>query len=257
MSNILNAEGALCNSYPDIQTKVCKLTLEDDEHHGSNQRDITWGNSGNNQISGGTGDDILYGGEGDDLISGDPGDDFLVGGPGRDEVRDNGGSNELYGGEGDDFIDPISTGGSNKYFGEEGNDILIGSNAVDIFDCGEGVDTVINYIPQQGDSIKDNCEKVLQEEFDVNVDTQDGLAVEPKEPEGGPIDGSDDDDGAEPTTTLKNDDLTLVPSNDTQDDSNDDEKDSQKTTLTLNQDNEVQNLTKTHKIDDFEIRQKP
>lgn len=244
MSTTLSGEAALCLAVSD-GTRICRMTAEEEDHSGSGDRDITWGNAGNNRLSGGFGDDILYGAEGDDWLTGDPGNDFLVGGPGHDEIDDAGGNNEFYGGEGDDFISTKLTNAeeSNKYFGEEGNDILVGSKAVDTFDCGLGVDTVINYIPQQGDNIKDNCEKVLQEEFDVNVDTQDDLAVEPKEPEGGPIDGGDD--GEKPTTPLINDDLTLSPSNDTEDDSDDDEN-PQQTTLKLDENaKEDQNKTTT------------
>ncbi len=246
MSTTLSAEGALCLAVTD-GTRICRMTAEEQDHSGSGDRDITWGNIGNNRLSGGFGDDILYGAEGDDWLTGDSGNDFLVGGPGHDEIDDAGGNNEFYGGEGDDFISTKLTNAeeSNKYFGEEGNDILVGSKAVDIFDCGPGVDTVINYVPQQGDNINDNCEKVIQEEFDVNVDTKDNLAVEPKEPEGGPIDGGDD--GKEPTTPLTNDDLTLSPSNDTEEDSEDDEN-PQQTTLSLKQnDNDDQNKTTTSK----------
>lgn len=227
---------------------------EEEDNSASGDRDVTWGNTGNNRLSGGFGDDILYGAEGDDWVSGDSENDFLVGGPGHDEITDAGGNNEFYGGAGDDFISTKFTGPeeANKYFGQEGNDILIGSTAVDIFDCGLGVDTVIFYIPQQGDSIKDNCEKVLQEEFDVNVDTQDDLAVEPKEPEGGPIDGGED--GEEPTTPLTNDDLTLSPSNDSQEESGNDE-DRQQATLALDQNtNEESNETNVDKKDNFQIQ---
>ena len=227
------------------------MTAEEEDHSGSGDRDITWGNTGNNRLSGGTGDDILYGAEGDDWITGDPGNDFLVGGPGHDEITDAGGDNEFYGGEGDDFISTKFTSAeeSNKYFGEEGNDILVGSKAIDIFDCGLGVDTVINYISQQGDNIKDNCEKVIQEEFDVNVNTQDDLAVEPKEdPESGTVNGGDD--GDEPTTPLTNDNLTLSASNDTEDDSGNNE-DPQQGTLTLGQNTKEGNKTG---LDNFQIQ---
>ena len=61
-------------------------------------------------------------------------------------------------------------------------------------------------------------------------------------------------DGEEPTSPLTNDDLTLSPSNDTEDDS-DDAENPQQTTLTLKQnDNEDQNKTTTGELDNSQIQ---
>ena len=84
MSTTPSAEAALCLAVSD-GTRICRMTAEEEDHSGSGDRDITWGNAGNNHLSGGFSDDILYGAEGDDLLSGDPGNDFLVGGPGREQ----------------------------------------------------------------------------------------------------------------------------------------------------------------------------
>ena len=45
-------------------------------------------------------------------------------------------------------------------FGNAGDDVLQGGPGADYFDCGDGVDTVVDYSPTQGDVISVNCENV-------------------------------------------------------------------------------------------------
>jgi Ca2+-binding RTX toxin-like protein len=64
----------------------------------------------------------LIGGDEDDILSGDDGDDIL--------------------------------------YGVIGNDIMRGGTGANEFVCGEGVDTVLDYNPSQGDVISNDCEIV-------------------------------------------------------------------------------------------------
>ena len=43
-------------------------------------------------------------------------------------------------------------------FGAEGNDVLEGDKGADVFNCGEGIDIVIDFNPAQGDIINNDCE---------------------------------------------------------------------------------------------------
>jgi hypothetical protein len=65
MSTTLSAEAAQCIIYNEC-TKICRMDPEEEDNSASGDRDVTWGNTGNNRLSGGFGDDILYGAEGDD-----------------------------------------------------------------------------------------------------------------------------------------------------------------------------------------------
>ena len=164
-------------------------TAGDDVLTGSGGRDTIYGEAGDDTISGRGGPDTLYGGEGDDTMlglggpdtmSGGPGDDVMDGhgapdvmdgGSGDDTMYGGGGPDLLTGGEGNDMLDGggspdvleggpgndslYGQGGPDVLDGGPGDDILIGGGGGDVFrfDNLEGVDTITDFKPQQGDVI--------------------------------------------------------------------------------------------------------
>ena len=102
-----------------------------DKIQGNEGADQLYGEAGNDVIQGGTGSDQLYGGNGDDIMAGGVDDDYLVGGQGND-----------------------------KLYGDVGDDILVGDLGSDYFDCGEGVDVVIDFNLTEGDDSAGNCEEI-------------------------------------------------------------------------------------------------
>ncbi len=103
----------------------------DDKIQGNEGADQLYGEAGNDVVQGGTGSDQLYGGDGDDIMAGGVDDDYLVGGQGND-----------------------------KLYGDVGDDILVGGPGSDYFDCGEGVDVVIDFNLTEGDDSAGNCEEI-------------------------------------------------------------------------------------------------
>jgi Ca2+-binding RTX toxin-like protein len=104
----------------------------DDSLQGSTADDWIFGGAGNDELTGADGNDKLFGGSGKDVLQGGFGGDFLYGGPSNDE---------LYSGPGDD--------------------VVIGGKGSDYFDCGDGYDTIIDFEPQNGDTMAENCEITL------------------------------------------------------------------------------------------------
>ena len=102
--------------------------------------DIVMALGGNDLVYTGQGDDTSYGGEGNNQLFGEDGDDNVIGGVGDDL---------LSGGKGNDHL-----------AGVEGDDTMIGEAGANFFDCGEGMDTIIDYNPSKGDVISNNCEIV-------------------------------------------------------------------------------------------------
>jgi Ca2+-binding RTX toxin-like protein len=102
-----------------------------DKIQGNEGADQLYGEAGNDVVQGGTGSDQLYGGDGDDIMAGGVDDDYLVGGTGND-----------------------------KLYGDVGDDILVGGPGGDYFDCGEGVDVVIDFNLTDGDDSAGNCEEI-------------------------------------------------------------------------------------------------
>ena len=92
------------------------------------------------------------------------------------------GSDELYGGGGDDWLrdfGPKNSDEVNKFFGEEGNDLLVGSRSTDIFNCGEGIDVVLNFNSTQGDKSESNCEMLFKEKINESQNNEEYLAFAP------------------------------------------------------------------------------
>lgn len=89
---------------------------------GTEANDVFDGGGLADTLRSGLGDDAVFGGGGNDVVDGQTGDDLVEGGDGDDIVRGGTGRDRLYGGPGDDTIDAHD-------------------RAVDIVDCGPGVDT--------------------------------------------------------------------------------------------------------------------
>ena len=103
----------------------------------------------NDILSGRGGDDIVKANDGDDKILGYAGDDVLQGDSGDDKI-DGGGRNDVLKGEdGDDIL-----------YGVTGNDIMRRGHGANEFICGDGIDTILDYNPAQGDIISNDCEIV-------------------------------------------------------------------------------------------------
>jgi Ca2+-binding RTX toxin-like protein len=159
----------------DENVVVCNGDVTDDQITGTNNNDVIYGWMGNDFLRGMAGDDVILGAEGADTIIGDisndvlnditHGKDILIGGPDDDILMGYHGTDELYGGMGDDWLrdfGPSHSNEINKFFGEEGNDLLVGSPSIDIFNCGDGIDVVLNFSSTQGDKTESNCEKTIQ-----------------------------------------------------------------------------------------------
>jgi RTX calcium-binding nonapeptide repeat (4 copies) len=114
---------------------------------GSTLNDIIFGKDGSDMIFDDLGVDTTYGGNGDDTVQGGPGNDQLLGEDGDDN---------LFGGFDDDLL--VGGSGNDHLFGDIGNDILTGGSGPDYFDCGDGIDTVTDFDPAQGDVMAGNCE---------------------------------------------------------------------------------------------------
>ena len=158
---------------------VCNGDETDDEIIGTDSNDIIFGWIGNDFLRGMAGDDVILGGEGADTIIGDTstdvfnendhGKDVAIGGSGDDILMGYNGSDELYGGTGDDWLrdfGPSNYDEINNFFGEEENDLLVANHSTDIFNCGEGIDVVLNFNSTQGDKADEsNCEMLIKEKI--------------------------------------------------------------------------------------------
>ena len=64
----------------------------------------------------------------------------------------------MAGGVDDDYL--VGGQGNDKLYGDVGDDILVGGLGSDYFDCGEGVDVVIDFNLTEGDDSAGNCEEI-------------------------------------------------------------------------------------------------
>jgi Ca2+-binding RTX toxin-like protein len=125
---------------------------------GTDEADTIMGSPSNDVIKAKGGDDLVMGMEGNDRIFGSSGDDLLQGNLGNDKIDGEGRNDVIIGG---DFDDILSGGdGDDSLFGGPGNDILKGGDGKNRFVCADGVDTVLDYNPSQGDTISGDCEIV-------------------------------------------------------------------------------------------------
>ena len=112
----------------------------DDTIFAKDGNDIILAIGGDDSIYAGKGDDTLYGGDGNNQQFGEDGEDNIIGGPFNDL---------LVGGKGDDHL-----------VGVFGDDVMLGGPGANYFECGEGMDTVLDYSPSRGDIISNGCEIV-------------------------------------------------------------------------------------------------
>jgi Ca2+-binding RTX toxin-like protein len=102
--------------------------------------------------------DIIFSDVGVDTVYGGSGGDTVQGGPGNDQLFGESGDDHLFGGSDDDLI--VGGSGNNHLFGDIGNDVLKGGkdSGANYFDCGEGIDIIIDFNPAKGDVTAGNCE---------------------------------------------------------------------------------------------------
>jgi Ca2+-binding RTX toxin-like protein len=102
--------------------------------------------------------DIIFSDVGIDTVYSGSGGDTVQGGPGNDQLFGEAGDDHLFGGSEDDLI--VGGRGSNHLFGDIGNDVLKGGedSGANYFDCGEGIDIIVDFNLEKGDVTAGNCE---------------------------------------------------------------------------------------------------
>ena len=125
---------------------------------GTNHEDFIQGSTFDDQIFGKNVMDIIFADLGIDRVYGGAGGDTIEGGPGNDQMFGEGGDDQLFGGFDDDLI--VGGRGNNHLFGDIGNDVLKGgeNTGANYFDCGDGIDIIIDFNPARGDVTAGNCE---------------------------------------------------------------------------------------------------
>src|SRR5215208_709717 len=125
---------------------------------GTDHEDFIIGSSDDDVVFAKNSDDIILTDLGTDRIYGGPGKDTIQGGPGNDQLFGENGDDQLFGGFDDDLL--VGGGGNNHLFGDIGNDVLKGGDntGANYFDCGEGIDIIIDFDPARGDITAGNCE---------------------------------------------------------------------------------------------------
>ncbi|MEG3882632.1 SdrD B-like domain-containing protein, partial [Microcoleus sp. herbarium19] len=103
-------------------------------------RDLVFGNEGNDYLNGVAGDDLIFAGENDDVVYGGKDDDIIFGDKESDTLIGDQGNDTIYGGTINPF-DPDLTG-SDLVFGLAGDDFLSGEKNQDTIAGGDGNDTV-------------------------------------------------------------------------------------------------------------------
>jgi Ca2+-binding RTX toxin-like protein len=125
---------------------------------GNDERNIIYGREGLDVLEGRGGNDILDGGNDNDEIYGDDGDDVLYGSFGDDVLFGGNNNDMLVGSIGNDFLSGDK--GADELYGDIGNDVLRGGQGPDFFDCGEDIDTVLDFNSKEGDVLAGTCETV-------------------------------------------------------------------------------------------------
>jgi Ca2+-binding RTX toxin-like protein len=103
-----------------------------------NDRDVLYGEDGDDQLFGEYGDDFLYGGIGNDLLRGGLDNDALYGESGNDSLYADDGNDSLVGGGGDDTL--LGGIGSDTLEGGDNNDVIAGGEGSDFLYGGAGND---------------------------------------------------------------------------------------------------------------------
>jgi Ca2+-binding RTX toxin-like protein len=165
--NVENVEGTPAGDTITGSNVVNRLDGRDgnDRLFGLFASDILLGMGGSDRLDGGWGDDVLEGGDGSDTLLGGFGADRLLGGAGDDTLEGGPGAfaDRLLGGAGDDVL--RGGFGADLYEGGDGNDTIHSNDvtpradtAVDVVKCGAGVDTV--YLGPE-DHADTDCENVI------------------------------------------------------------------------------------------------
>jgi RTX calcium-binding nonapeptide repeat (4 copies) len=125
---------------------------------GTNHEDFIQGSTLDDQIFSKDVADIIFADLGTDRVYGGSGGDTIQGGPGNDQLFGEDGDDQIFGGFDDDLI--VGGEGNNHLFGDIGNDVLKGGDntGANYFDCGDGLDVIIDFNPGRGDITAGNCE---------------------------------------------------------------------------------------------------
>jgi Ca2+-binding RTX toxin-like protein len=143
---------------PISQDALTTGSFGDDRVRGSNVSDIIIGLLGADTLRGDNGDDKIQGNEDSDKLYGENGSDLLQGGAATDQLYGGEGDDILAGGVGDDYL--IGENGNDKLYGGVEDDILQGGLGADYFDCGDGIDIIIDFDLEQADDNAGNCEEI-------------------------------------------------------------------------------------------------
>jgi Ca2+-binding RTX toxin-like protein len=134
---------------------------------GANQYIPISGDNKDNYIIGVQGNSLICAKGGNDIVMTLPGNNIVYGGKDDDTIYGSLGTNQLFGEDGDDNIvgnqlnDLLVGGNGNDHLAAgAGDDVLSGGRGSNYFDCGDGIDTVIDYVPSHGDVMANNCEIV-------------------------------------------------------------------------------------------------
>ena len=123
---------------------------------GTNHVDYIIGSFVDDIIFAKSGSDVVFADLGIDRVYGGNGEDSVEGGPGNDQLLGENGADSLFGGFDDDLM--VGGPGDDHLFGDIGNDILIGGPGANYFDCGDGIDEILDFDPAKGDVMAGNCE---------------------------------------------------------------------------------------------------
>jgi Ca2+-binding RTX toxin-like protein len=146
------------NTAGPIQDRVSIGSFGDDRIVGSNETDIIIGLLGADTVRGGSGDDNIQGNEDLDKLYGEDGNDLVQGGAATDQLYGGEGDDILSGGMGDNFL--VGEQGNDKLYGGTEDDILHGGQGADYFDCGDGIDIIIDFNIEESDDNAGNCEEI-------------------------------------------------------------------------------------------------
>ncbi len=121
-----------------------------------NKQPVIFGTDNSDQFSGNNTQDVMFGLNGDDTIRGGKGYDFICGHGGNDILYGDVGNDKLYGFDGNDQIH--GGAGNDRLLGGSGADTLYGDDGTDFFDCGTGIDTIVDFNSAEGDTKTSACE---------------------------------------------------------------------------------------------------
>jgi Ca2+-binding RTX toxin-like protein len=127
---------------------------------GTDDEDIIFGSYTDDTVFAKEADDEIQSGEGQDQVYAGEGNDIIQSGFERDEAFGEGGNDNIIGGPDGDFL--YGGRGHDSLFGGFGDDQLTGGSGPDYFNCGDEIDVVKDFNPEEGDIVDPNCEIVLR-----------------------------------------------------------------------------------------------